>query len=133
MQTILGCKNAAVGKLPDLGNNNLVLGQKEAGIDDQTGKKIHGRTGNQNDKALPPGCLLEGSGIFRILVLALHGAVTADGDAADGIEGLTHLLFPDGGAHKHGKFIDLNPGELCGDEMAQFMDENQYTKNENRK
>ena len=66
-------------------------------------------------------------------VLALHGAVAADGDAADGVQSLAHLLFPDGGTHKHGKFVDLNAGELGGSKMPQLMDENQDAEQENRK
>ena len=46
----------------------------------------------------------------------------------DGIQGLPHLFFEDGGAHKHRKLIDLNIRKLGGNKMPQLMDQNQHTE-----
>ena len=131
MQAVFAVHRGVVFKAGDHGDDGLLSG--EADTDHQyhndhqyhADEKVHRRTGGQNNQPLPPCRLVEGTGIVASAVLALHGAVAADGDAADGVQSLAHLFFPDGGTHKHGKFVDLNTGELGGGKMPQLMDENQ--------
>ena len=76
---------------------------------DHTHEEVHGSARHQNEKPLPPRRLVEGMGIVTVSVLPFHGAEAADGNGADGIQGLPHLFLPDGRPHKQGKLIDLHP------------------------
>ena len=60
-----------------------------------------------------------------------NSAITTNRNATNGIQGLSLLLFPNGRAHKHRKFIDLHTGQLRSDEMTKLMNENQKAKDKN--
>ena len=124
LQAALAIDGTALFKLADDRRDKSLGRQKHDYHDQDANNEIHGGTGHQNNQPFPPGRFLEGPGVIRILVLALHGAVAADGNTADGIKGLAVLLFEDCRAHKHGEFIDLNTGELRRNEMTQFVDKN---------
>ena len=125
LQAVFAVHRGVVFKAGNHGNDGLLYGQADNDHQHHADEKIHRRTGGQNDEPLPPGRFVEGTGIVASAVLALHSAVAADGDAADGVQGFAHLLFPEGRPHEHGKFVDLNAGELGGGKMPQLMDENQ--------
>ena len=63
--------------------------------------------------------------VIGVCVLALHGAVAADGNAANGVQSLSPSPLHQGRAHEHGKFIDLHTGELGGHKVTQLVDEDQ--------
>ena len=97
------------------------------------GDKIHGGTGYKNDESLPPRGIGKSPGVFAVPVLSLHGAVTAYGNAADGIQCFSSLFLPERGPHKQGKLIYLNAEGLCRGKMSQLMDKNQEAEKDNRK
>jgi len=99
-------------------------GQVDDDHQNDTHDKIHGRTGHQNHQALPPGGFLKRTGIVGILILAFHGAVTADGNQTDGIQGFPNLLLPQGRTHEHGKFVNLDTGKLRRCKVAEFVNKN---------
>ena len=101
--------------------------------DQQARDKIHEGAGHQNDQPLPPGRIVEGSGVVALLVLALHGAVAADWQQAQRIEGLPSLRLQELRAHVDGVFVHLHARELGRDEMAELMDGDQEAENQNSK
>ena len=132
LQTAFTVHGRAGAQIVDLGQRHQQEGRADQ-HQQEAGDEIHGRSRHQDAKALPPGSLLEGSGVIGLGVLPFHGAVTTDGNAANGIKSLTLLLLPDGRSHKHGKLIDLHTGSLRCQKMSKLMDKNQNTKDQNCK
>ena len=76
-----------------------------------------------------PGCTVKLCGrVAGVLVLALHGAVAAYGQAAEGIQGLALLLFEYGRAHAYGELVDLDAQQLSRREMAELVDGDEHAE-----
>ena len=56
-------------------------------------QEVHEAACDEDDEFLPAGLDGEAARVAGVLVLALHGAVTADGQAAEGVQRLALLLF----------------------------------------
>ena len=112
--------------------DGLIDGRHIDRHDKQARHEIHKRTGHQNEEALPDLRAAEGARIVAVAVLTLHGAIAADGDAAQRIQCLALLLFPDRRTHKQGEFIDLHTGQLRRQEMAELMHEHEQAEQEDR-
>ena len=74
---------------------------------------------------------LERARIVDRLILARHGAKAADRQAADGIERLPLLLFPDGRTHADGEFIHAHAAGFGHEKMAELMHGDEDTEDEN--
>ena len=96
-------------------------------------EEIHAGAGGQDDDFFPPLGIAEGPGIVALLILPLHGAVAPQGDAADGIQGLSPLPFPQGRPHENGKLVDFDFEQFGGEEMAKLVNQNENAENENGK
>ena len=79
-------RQGAVGfDLGDFRHHELLGRAEHDGVKHQPRQEVHEGPRRQNQEPLPPLGLAEGTGIVAVLVLALHGAVAADRDAADSI------------------------------------------------
>ena len=72
-------------------------------------------------------------GVIAVPLLPFHGAVAADGDTPQRIQGLPNLLLPQNRTHKQRELIDLNPGGLGREKMAKLVDKDQQTEQDNCK
>ena len=131
LNTLLG-EGAAWLDLGDLCGLHRVAGEAvEQGHHEKAGQQIHERARAEDNQALPPLGVDKGAGILALAVLPLHGAVAANGDQAEGILGLLPLPAEESRTHVDGKLVDPHAGELCGQEVAQLMNENQKAENQN--
>ena len=132
LQAGFGLEGTAIGKS---GDGGVIKGLRIAvqhQQDHKTRHKVHKRTGGKNQQSGPEPLVVQGVGIIRILILALHGAKAAAGDGAERIQCIALLLFPQGGPHADGKFIDGHAAGFGRQKVTQFMDGDQYTKDEDR-
>ena len=132
LQPLLRLQLAAVKEAGDLRGRKARHARVEDRQHHQARQKVHERTGRQNDEPFPPDFGGKGPGIVGFLILALHGAVAAHGNAAQGIERLAALLFHDGRAHADGKLVHLHVQRLGREKMAQLVDEDQKAENQDR-
>ena len=97
----------------------------------QTEHEVHERAGTEDQKPFPRRLARERARVVDRLVLARHGAKPADRQAADGVERLPLLLFPDGGAHEQGELIHLNTKGFSKSEVPQLMNKDQKAEKDN--
>ena len=94
---------------------------------------VHHRPGNQDAKAVPLGPgdeLIGGPGVRFVRVLARHLHVAADGQQRDRVFGLAALELEELRPHPDAERDDPDAQHPRHDEVAQFVDENQDTKDE---
>lgn len=74
----------------------------------------------------------EGPGVVALLILPLHGAVSADGQGTNTVKCLPLLLLPESGPHAHRELIHLHPQQLGGGKMPQLMGGDQHAEDQYR-
>ena len=98
----------------------------------KAGQKIHESPGAEDDDLFPPAGPAEGPGVVALLILPLHGAVSADGQGTNTVKCLPLLLLPESGPHAHRELIHLHPQQLGGGKMPQLMGGDQHAEDQYR-
>ena len=93
-------------------------------------QKIVEGTRTENQQTFPDILGSKCSRIFRIAVLALHRAVSAQWYSAQSIKSFPSLPFPNSRSHAHGEFIDFHPAKLGRKEVPELVHCNQHAENQ---
>lgn len=64
---------------------------------------------------------------------SLHGAVTAQRDAPQGVQRFPLLLFPNGRAHADGEFVDFDSEQFGRYKVAEFVNGNEKSEHQDCK
>jgi hypothetical protein len=96
--------------------------------DQQTGEEIHCRSSGQHHQLLPGRRVAKGPGIGGLLILPLHSAEAANRQSTETVKCFPFLFLQKSRSHANGKFIDLDPKQLCGGKMAELMDRDEQSK-----
>ena len=131
LQGVLPLIGAAVHEVRERRRGKALRLREHDQKQQQTEHEVHERAGAEDQKPLPCRLARERTRVVDRLVLARHGAEPADRQAADGVERLPPLLFPDGGAHADGEFIHAHPARLGHEEVAELMHGDEDTEDEN--
>ena len=131
LQGVLPLIGAAVHEVRERRRGKALRLRKHDQKQQQTEHEVHERAGAENQKPLPCRLARECARVIDRLVLARHGTKPADRQAADGVERLPLLLFPDGGAHADGEFIHAHPARLGHEKMTELMHGDEDTEDEN--
>ena len=92
---------------------------------------VEDAAGGHHQKAFPHRLVAKGPGVAAVLVLALHGAVAANGQQAQAVLGLPFLKANQFWPHAQGKLVDPDARGLCQQEMSQLVKENDKAKKQN--
>ena len=131
LQGVLPLIGAAVHKVCERRRGKALRLRKHEQKQQKSEHEVHECAGTEDQKPLPRRLARERARIVDRLILARHGAKAADRQAADGVERLPLLLFPDGRAHADGEFIHAHAAGFGHEKMTELMHGDEDTEDEN--
>ena len=131
LQPCFALVGAAVHESGDgRGRERFRLGEHQQD-ENEADEEVHRRARNEDNDALPRALARKRARIVHLLVLARHGAKAADRQAAQGVERLPLLLFPDGRAHADGELLHPHAAGLRREKVAQLVHGDEHAEHEN--
>ena len=123
-----GCAGGIRLKLSHLGSTDQIAAAHNQHGQQKAQHQIHQRTGHHHKQPSRYALFVKGVGVFRVLPLALHLAIAAKKDPAQGELGAVPFPLYDLRAHTHGKLIDFDLHEPSGNIMPALMHQNDQFK-----